>query len=238
VAVTIVAVTSLAMTLPTLEAGAANPVQIGPGDVALTLALEARVVYGHGAKYTVTLLPAESTSNLEVSIYAEPKDKSEYLVRTTDVDPTTGVLTGKVPDLKRKTKVRVTWAGDASWPDGDEAKDSVDVRVDLHGRMLRFTGKSGKYYLYTPGKNAFFKSWVEPPKAGENIHFKVERFVNHKWRLWAHGNVPIKHGGATIYVLGSTLDVGTRYRVYAKHIGDQDIYLIGNQTEKFHFKVQ
>ena len=225
------------MTLPTFEAGAADPVQIGPGDDALTLAVKAHVVYGHGAKYTVTLLPAQDVTNLEVSIYAKPKGKPEDLISSATVDPVTGMLTGNVPNLKRETRVRVTWAGDAGWPDGDEAKDSVDVRVDLRGRMTRFESKSGRYYIYAPGKNPFFKSWVEPPKAGETIHFKVERFLNHKWRLWAHGKVLIQHGGATIYVLASTLDLGTRYRVSAKHIGDEDLFLIGNQTDYFFFKV-
>lgn len=220
-----------------MQAGAADPVGIQGGG-ALTLTVKAQVVYGSNAHYTVTLLPAQDVTNLEVSIYAKPKDKPEDLVTTATVDPVTGILTGNVPNLKRQTRVRVTWDGDVGWPDGDEAKDSVEVRVDLQGRMTRFEGTSGKYYLYAPGKNPFFKSWVEPPKAGENIHFKVERFLNDKWRLWSHGNVAIEHGGATIYVLASTLDLGTRYRVYAKHIGDEDMFLIGNQTAKFYFKVQ
>jgi hypothetical protein len=225
------------LTLPAFAAVAADPGQVAAGDVVLTLAIKAQVVYGQSAHYTVTLLPAPDVTNLEVSVYAEPKQKHEKLVTTATVDPTTGILEGIVPDLKRQTTVRVTWAGDAGWPDGGKAKDTVDVRVDLHGRMLRFSEKKGRYYLYAPGKSAFFKSWVEPPKAGENIQFKVDRLVNHKWRPWAYGNIPIKHGGATVYVLGSTLDPGIRYRIYAKHAGDPDLFLIGNQTEKFYFKV-
>lgn len=225
------------MTLSTFEAGAADLGRVAGGDVVLTLAVKDQVVYGRSAHYTVTLLPAPDVTNLEVSIYAEPKGEPEHLVTTADVDPDTGILDGHVPNLKRQTKVRATWDGDAGYPDGGTAKDTVEVRVDLHGRMTHFSGKSGKYYLFAPGRNAFFKSWVEPPKAGENIHFKIDRFVNHKWRLWSHGNIPIRQGGATVYVLGSTLDQGTRYRIYAKHIGDPDLYLIGNQTEKFYFKV-
>lgn len=206
----------------------------------LSLSVKARVVYKRDAHYVVTLVPVADVSNLEVSVYAKPKGDPEYLVETTTVDPVTGVLEGDVKNLKTKTTVRATWDGDAGagYPNGDEAKDSVDVRVDLHGKMLKFERIEGKNHIYGAGKNVWFKSWVEPKNAGETLTFRFQRFVNHNWTLLGHGKIPIEHGSVTVYMLASFFTPGTRYRIYSKHPGDDDLHLIGNQTGYFYFKVE
>jgi hypothetical protein len=216
--------------------GSAN---LGGGDP-LVLEVKSQVVYKHDVHFTVTLIPAQDVTNLEVSIYAKPKQQHQTLVTRADVDPVTGVLEGEVDNLKRETTVRAVWDGDAAagYPDTYEAKSAVEVKVDLRGHMKKFESKDGKYFVYEPGTKVFIKVTVVPGKAGETITFRYDRLVQGEWELLGHAKVPISNGGVTAYIAPSNLDAGSRYRIKAKHDGDDDLFLVGDQTPYFYFKVE
>jgi hypothetical protein len=231
-----IGIAALLASAPTVASGAAHL----RGGEPLVLEIKSQVVYKHDAHFTVTLVPAEDVTNLEVSVYAKPKQQPQTLVMRADVDPTTGILEGDIDNLKRETTVRAVWNGDAAagYPDTYEAKTVVEVKVDLRAHMTKFDGKDGKYYLYESGKKVFIKVTVSPAKAGETITFRYDRLVQGDWELLGHAKVPITHGGVTAYLAPSNLDAGTRYRIKAKHDGDDDLFLIGDQTPYLYFKVE
>lgn len=231
-----IGIAALLASAPAVASGAAHLRASKP----LVLEVKSQVVYKHDVHFTVTLVPAEDVTNLEVSVYAKPKQQKQTLVTKADVDPVTGILEGDIDNLKRETTVHAVWKGDAAagYPDTYEAKTVVEVKVDLRGHLTKFTGKDGKYYVYEAGKKVFIKVTVAPAKAGETITFRYDRLVHGDWELLGHAKVPISNGEVTAYIAPSNLDEGARYRIRAKHDGDDDLFLIGDQTPYFYFKVE
>lgn len=186
-------------------------------DVSIS-ALPGEIPYGGSSTITAHLHWYETTTNLEVSIFATPVGGAKTLLASGTVDASGDLSVSVTPE--RNTVLSVGWSGDAFRPPAVSVPSTLGVRVLVRTRISGSYGTSGDWKLFHLGRPIRQTGIVVPNHAGKKLRFVAEKKVNGGWRVVASGAFKIRANGSAT-ALFTPAQKGS-YRVGNVFKGDTD----------------
>lgn len=178
--------------------------------------------YSHGRTAIVVaeLTPGSPVRGL--SIYARVRGEERQLIKSGTADDN-GRLNARFP-MTRRTTFTAEIDGEGRYDDLSDST-TVTVRADVEAFMWKPDRVVGRYAHYRVSRRAYIVGYVQPDHAGDCLFFKVQYFVDARWRYRDETRcvrMNDERSASSAYLDGTRHLVGVPVRSRAVFRGDKD----------------